>query len=151
MAPAGGIEVMLLLIGVSGAIFALVALVLRDRVGTVSAWAIAGFCWSLVVIAVVTLVPTEADVGIVSAEGRMTSCSTDIGGPAPDGFWIFAGGQRLLNTVLFIPAAPCWCWGRPAGGSAGCWCRWDWPAWRRTPSSSSSPSSSSPASTAPAT
>ena len=29
----------------------------------------------------------------------------DIGGPAPDGFWIFAGGQRLLNTVLFIPAA----------------------------------------------
>ena len=83
MAPAGGIEVMLLLIGVSGAIFALVALLLRDKVGTVSAWAIAGFWWSLVVIAVVTLVPTEADVGIVSAEGRMTSCSTDIGGPAP--------------------------------------------------------------------
>jgi len=105
MAPAGGIEVMLLLIGVSGAIFALVAMSLRDKVGTVSAWAIAGFWWSLVVIAVVTLVPTEADVGIVSAEGRMTSCSTDIGGPAPDGFWIFAGGQRLLNTVLFIPAA----------------------------------------------
>ena len=104
MAPAGGIEVMLLLIGVSGAIFALVALLLRDKVGTVSAWAIAGFWWSLVVIAVVTLVPTEADVGIVSAEGRMTSCSSDIGGPAPDGFWIFAGGQRLLNTVVFIPA-----------------------------------------------
>ena len=63
MAPAGGIEVMLLLIGVSGAIFALLALLLRDKVGTVSAWAIAGFWWSLVVIAVVTLVPTEADVG----------------------------------------------------------------------------------------
>jgi glycopeptide antibiotics resistance protein len=105
MAPAGGIGVMLLLIGASAAIFALVALVLRDKVGTLSAWAIAGFGWSLVVIAVLTLVPTEADVGIVSAEGRMTSCSTDIGGPAPDGFWIFAGGQRLLNTVLFIPAA----------------------------------------------
>ena len=105
MAPAGGIGVMLFLIGASGAIFALVALGLRGKVGTVSAWAIAGFWWSLVIIAVVTLVPTEADVGIVSAEGRMTSCSTDIGGPAPDGFWIFAGGQRLLNTVLFIPAA----------------------------------------------
>jgi hypothetical protein len=104
MAPAGGIEVMLLLIGVSGAIFALVALVLRDKVGALSAWAIAGFWWSLFVIAIVTLVPTDPDVGIVSAEGRLTSCSTDIGGPAPDGFWILAGGQRLLNTVLFIPS-----------------------------------------------
>src|SRR5688572_14093502 len=105
MAPPGRIELLLLLIGVSGAIFARVALLLRDQVGTASRWAATGSWWSLVVIAVVTLVPTEADVGIVSAEGRMTSCSTDIGGPAPDGFWIFAGGQRLLNTVLFIPAA----------------------------------------------
>jgi glycopeptide antibiotics resistance protein len=56
------------------------------------------------VIAVVTLLPTEADLGIVPAEGRATSCSTDIGGPAPEGFWVFAGGQRLLNTVLFIPS-----------------------------------------------
>ena len=104
MAPAGGIEVMLLLIGVSGAIFALVALLLRDKVGTVSAWAIAGFWWSLVVIALVTLLPAYGDPGIVPAEGRATSCSTDIGGPAPEGFWVFAGGQRLLNTVLFMPS-----------------------------------------------
>jgi glycopeptide antibiotics resistance protein len=73
-------------------------------VGPVTAFAIAGFLWSLVIIAIVTLLPTTADVGIVPAEGRATSCSTDIGGPAPDGFWIFAGGQRLLNTVLFVPA-----------------------------------------------
>ena len=69
-----------------------------------TAWAIAGFLWSLVVIALVTLLPTDPDVGIVPAEGRSTSCSMDYGGPAPDGFWIFAGGQRLLNTVLFVPA-----------------------------------------------
>jgi glycopeptide antibiotics resistance protein len=104
MAPTGGIEVMLLGIVLSGAFFALVALGLSRRLGSVTAWAIAGFAWSLVVIALVTLLPTDPDVGIVPAEGRATSCSTDIGGPAPDGFWVFSGGQRLLNTVLFVPA-----------------------------------------------
>jgi hypothetical protein len=104
MAPTGGIEVMLLGIGLSGAFFALVALGLTRRLGGVTAGAIAGFAWSLVVIAIVTLLPTDPDVGIVPAEGRATSCSTDIGGPAPEGFWVFAGGQRLLNTVLFIPS-----------------------------------------------
>ena len=104
MTPAGGIEAMLLGVALSGAFFALVALALRRSLGTVAAWAIAGFVWSLVVIAIVTLLPTDPDVGVVAAEGRATTCSTDIGGPAPDGFWIFAGGQRLLNTVLFIPS-----------------------------------------------
>ena len=104
MTPAGGIEAMLLATGLSGMVFALVALGLRRSLGTVAAWAIAGFLWSLVVIAIVTLLPTDPDVGVVPAEGRATTCSTDIGGPAPDGFWIFAGGQRLLNTVLFIPS-----------------------------------------------
>ncbi len=33
----------------------------------------------------------------------MTGCSWDIGGPAPDGFWIFSRGQRMLNTVA-LPA-----------------------------------------------
>ena len=32
------------------------------------------------------------------------TCSLDYGGPAPDGFWIFSGAQRLLNTALFVPA-----------------------------------------------
>src|SRR5436190_10608679 len=104
MTPAGGIDVMLLWVAVSGAFFGLLALVMRPRLGTVTAFAIAGFLWSLAVIAIVTLLPTDPDLGVVPAEGRATSCSTDIGGPAPDGFWIFAGGQRLLNTVLFVPA-----------------------------------------------
>ena len=95
---------MLLGAGLSAAFFALVALGLRRSLGGVTAWAIAGFLWSLVVVALVTLLPTEADVGVVAAEGRATTCSTDIGGPAPEGFWILAGGQRLLNTVLFIPS-----------------------------------------------
>jgi glycopeptide antibiotics resistance protein len=104
MAPTGGIDAMLVGVGLAGAFFALVALGLRRRLGSVTAWAIAGLAWSLVVIAIVTLLPTDPDLGIVPAEGRATSCSTDIGGPAPEGFWVLAGGQRLLNTVLFIPS-----------------------------------------------
>jgi glycopeptide antibiotics resistance protein len=104
MAPTGGIDAMLLGAGLSGLFFAVLALATRPRLGSVTAWAIAGFLWTLVVIALVTLLPTDPDVGIVPAEGRSTSCSTDIGGPAPEGFWVFAGGQRMLNTVLFIPA-----------------------------------------------
>ncbi|MEO6512495.1 MAG: VanZ family protein [Nocardioides sp.] len=104
MAPAGGIDVMLVWIGVSGAFFALVGLGLRRSLGPVTSFAIVGFGWSLVIIAIVTLLPTDADVGIVPAEGRSTSCSMDYGGPAPDGFWVLAGGQRLLNTVLFVPS-----------------------------------------------
>jgi len=89
---------------VSGWFLWLFALALRRSVGTFTAYAIAGFLWSLVAIALVTLLPAYGDPGIVPAEGRATSCSTDIGGPAPEGFWVFAGGQRLLNTVLFVPA-----------------------------------------------
>ena len=48
--------------------------------------------------------PRQRRPGVVSAEGRLTTCSWDIGGPAPEGFWIFQSGQRLLNTVLFVPA-----------------------------------------------
>jgi glycopeptide antibiotics resistance protein len=40
----------------------------------------------------------------VSAEERLDTCSWDIGGPAPEGFWIFSGTQRLLNTVVFVPS-----------------------------------------------
>ena len=104
MTPAGGIEAMLLGVAVSGVVCGVLALVMRGRLGSVTAFAIAGFVWSLAVIAIVTLLPTHPDLGIVPAEGRASSCSTDIGGPAPDGFWIFAGGQRLLNTALFVPS-----------------------------------------------
>jgi hypothetical protein len=100
----GGTGVMLLGIGVAALGCGLLALVLVRPLGWVSAVAIAGLLWSLAAIALVTLVPTSPDTGIVPAEGRMTSCSWDIGGPAPDGFWIFESGQRTLNTALFVPS-----------------------------------------------
>lgn len=88
----------------SGAVFALLALALSRRLGPVAAVGIAGLLWSLVVIALVTLVPASGAPGIVPAEGRMLTCSWDIGGPAPEGFWILQSGQRSLNTLLFVPA-----------------------------------------------
>ena len=79
------------------------AVVLARRVGWVAAVAIAGFVWTLVVIGLVTLIPAEGAPGIVPAEGRLETCG-EIGGPAPEGFWIFNSGQRLLNTLLFVPS-----------------------------------------------
>lgn len=89
---------------VAGVVMALVAAATTRRTGPVFAWALAGFVWWVVVIGLVTLVPANGAPGWVSAETRLDYCSTDIGGPAPDGFWIFDGGQRLLNTALFVPA-----------------------------------------------
>lgn len=80
------------------------ALALGRRLGTALAWSLGGLLWSLVVIGLVTLIPANGAPGIVSAEGRLATCSWDIGGPAPEGFWIFGSGQRLLNTVLFVPS-----------------------------------------------
>ncbi len=76
---------------------------LQRRHGWVAAGASAGFLWSLVVIGLVTLIPAEGAPGVVYAENRLATCG-ELGGPAPEGFWIFAGGQRLLNTVLFVPS-----------------------------------------------
>ena len=84
------------------------------------------FLWSLVVLGLITLLPANGAPGIVSAEGRLDHCSWDIGGPAPDGFWILAGGQRLLNTLVFVPAGCCWSWSPLAG-------KW---AWATVPSGS---------------
>lgn len=100
----GGTGVMLLGIVVAAGACGLLWLVLVRPLGWISAAAIAGFVWAVAVIGLVTLVPAEANPGIVPAEGRLTTCSWDIGGPAPDGFWIFQSGQRALNTVLFVPA-----------------------------------------------
>ena len=103
MFPVGGYDVMVL-----GALAAAVLLVplglLLGRFLGVSGWAFTALVWTLVVIALVTLLPASPDPGVVAAEGRLPGCSTDIGGPAPDGFWIFSGGQRLLNTVAFLPS-----------------------------------------------
>jgi hypothetical protein len=104
MFPVGGVSVMLLLVAVSGLACAVLVGVLRSRLGWLSALSVAGLVWSLAVIASITLIPANGAPGIVPAEGRLTSCSWDVGGPAPDGFWILAGGQRLLNTVVFVPS-----------------------------------------------
>ena len=79
-------------------------LAVRRRTGWPWAVALGLFVWSLVVLGLITLLPANGAPGIVSAEGRLDYCSWDIGGPAPDGFWIFAGGQRLLNTLVFVPS-----------------------------------------------
>lgn len=100
----GGIGSMVVYALLAGAFFALVALVLQRWLGWVSALALAGFLWSLVVIALVTLVPITAIDLAIPAEQRTDECSLDYGGPAPEGFWIFSGTQRTLNTALFVPA-----------------------------------------------
>jgi len=104
MFPVGGVEVMLLGALLSGLACLGLAALLRRRLGWLGAAALAGLLWSVAVIACVTLIPANGAPGIVSAEGRLTTCSWDIGGPAPDGFWIFSGGQRLLNAVIFVPS-----------------------------------------------
>ncbi len=103
MFPVGGYDVMALGALLAGAVLALLGWGLSRRLG-ISGWAAAGLLWTLVVIALVTLIPADPDPGVVLAQDRMAGCSFDIGGPAPDGFWIFSGGQRLLNTVAFVPS-----------------------------------------------
>ena len=88
----------------SGVVCAALAWALRSRLGAVSAVAIASLLWSLVVVGLLTLLPANGAPGWVFAEDRLDSCSWDIGGPAPDGFWIFSGGQRLLNAAIFAPS-----------------------------------------------
>ena len=102
--PVGGVGVMLFGTLLSGVVLLVGVLVLRHWTGWQWAICLGLLLWSLVVIAMVTLIPANGAPGVVSAEGRLTTCSFDIGGPAPDGFWIFAGGQRLLNTVVFAPS-----------------------------------------------
>ena len=100
----GGTGVMVLGAVVSGVVAVLLALALRRRLGTVSAVAVAGLLWSLVAIALVTLVPTRAHIGIVPAESRSESCSWDYGGPSGAAFEVLGLDQRTLNVLLFVPA-----------------------------------------------
>ncbi|MGA8256363.1 MAG: VanZ family protein, partial [Nocardioides sp.] len=107
MFPVGGVEVMVLGAMVVGGLCLLLVRWLKGRLGSIAAIALAGLVWSVVVIGLVTLIPANGAPGWVPAEGRLDYCSRDIGGPAPDGFWIVAGTQRLLNTVVFVPAGIC--------------------------------------------
>ncbi len=104
MVGVGGPEVMVAGALCSGLVLLALALLTRRSLGSLRAWSLSGLLWSLVVIALVTLVPATGAPGWIPAEEAQTTCSFDLGGPAPDGFWIFDGGQRLLNTALFVPA-----------------------------------------------
>jgi hypothetical protein len=105
MFPVGGIAVMLVLIAAAGLVAILFGVLLR-RAGAARSLAVtlAVLAWSLATVAVVTLIPVDGAPGVVPAEGRLGTCSWDIGGPAPSGFWIFSGTQRLLNVALFVPS-----------------------------------------------
>jgi hypothetical protein len=104
MVPIGGTSWMLLLAAVAGCACLVVAMAVGRRMGPVAGAAWGGLLWSLVVIGLVTLLPPVDHPGIVPASQHQTSCSWDIGGPSPGGFWIFGGGQQLLNALLFVPA-----------------------------------------------
>ncbi|WP_133241115.1 VanZ family protein [Nocardioides gansuensis] len=122
MVTIGGTGVMVLGALLAAALAALVALLVRRRLGPVHAVLVAGLLWSLLVIAVVTLVPAQWGTGIVPAETRSPTCSWDYGGPAPEGFWVLGGTQRTLNTLLFVPA-----------GAFGVLAFAGWWAWRWIP------------------
>jgi hypothetical protein len=95
---------MLVLVALSGVLAGLLATCVKRWFGWPWSVLLALLVWSAVVIGVITLIPANGAPGIVSAEGRLASCSWDIGGPAPDGFWILPGTQRLLNSVVFVPS-----------------------------------------------
>jgi hypothetical protein len=104
MVSIGGAGWMLLFAAVAGLFAAVVGLAVGRRMGPVAGLAWFGLLWSLAVIGIVTLVPAQNGLGYIPADEHATSCSWNIGGPAPGGFWIFGGGQQLLNTLLFVPA-----------------------------------------------
>jgi hypothetical protein len=100
----GGTSWMLLFAAGAGLLALVIGLAAGRRMGAVSGFAWFGLVWSIAVIGVVTLIPAQNGLGYIPADEHATSCSWDIGGPSPDGFWIFGGGQQALNTMLFVPA-----------------------------------------------
>lgn len=100
----GGTETMVAGAFASALVCLLLAVALRRSLGWFGAVTCSGLLWWLTVIGLVTLVPLTGIDLTVPAEARSDTCSLDYGGPAPDGFWIFSGTQRLLNTALFVPA-----------------------------------------------
>ena len=104
MVTIGGTGVMVLGALVAAGVAALLAVALRPRLGTATAVSVGGLLWSLVAIALVTLVPTRSDVGIVPADGRSETCSWEYGGPSGAAFEVLGLDQRTLNVLLFVPA-----------------------------------------------
>jgi hypothetical protein len=104
MVSIGGTGWMLLFAAVAGLFALVIGLAVGRRMGPLAGLVWFGLLWSIAVIGIVTLVPAENGLGYIPADRHATSCSWDIGGPAPGGFWIFGGGQQMLNTLLFVPA-----------------------------------------------
>ena len=100
----GGTNWMLLFAATAALVTLVIGLAVGRRMGPLAGFAWFGLLWSVAVIGIVTLIPAENGLGYIPANEHATACSWDIGGPSPNGFWIFGGGQQLLNTVLFIPA-----------------------------------------------
>ena len=120
MFPVGGVGVMLVGVALSGLLCLALVAATRRRLGLLSAVVLGLLVWSVVVIGLITLIPANGAPGIVPAEDRLDTCSWDIGGPAPEGFWIFSGGQRLLNAAVFVPP------GALLVLLASRWLRWSW-------------------------
>jgi len=148
----GGTGWMLLFASVAGLLCLVVGLAVGRRLGPMAGFAWFGLLWSVAVIGIVTLIPAQNGLGYVPADQHATSCSWDIGGPSPGGFWIFGGGQQLLNALLFVPAGflmtvafSRWRAGWAVGGlfwaMAPCGCRW---STSMTSWTASSPPSNSP-------
>jgi hypothetical protein len=100
----GGTGWMMVFAAVAGLLALVVGLAAGRRLGPLGGFAWFGLLWSVAVIGIVTLIPAQNGLGYIPAQDHATSCSWDIGGPSPDGFWIFGGGQQLLNALLFVPA-----------------------------------------------
>jgi glycopeptide antibiotics resistance protein len=95
---------MLLRVSLAAVVAVGLGLLLRRRLGALTAWSVAAFVFSLSCLAILTLTPAYQVPDVVPAEERPDACSWDYGGPSPEGFWILGGGQRLLNLAVFVPA-----------------------------------------------
>ena len=95
-----------MLVGVAVAAVACLGLraVLARFLPGFTAWSWALLVFAVLCIGVLTLTPAYDVPSVIYAEDRPTSCSLDYGGPAPEGFWVVGGGQRLLNVAVFVPA-----------------------------------------------
>lgn len=92
---------MLLVIAALTVVIGAITAVVARRIGGRRAVVLGLFAWSVACLLVITIVPTTA---ASAALPPATTCSFDYDGPAPDGFWIVPGGQRLLNGLVFVPA-----------------------------------------------
>ena len=106
----GGPGVMLLGIVIAFAVFGVLTAITHRRLGWDRSLGLFGLLWSVAVLFVITLVPTSGVPRYIPPELAQTRCSLDYGGPAPDGFWIIRGGQRMLNVLVFMPSGILLAW-----------------------------------------